>query len=55
MSFQDPFGVDSSLGKTGCSCGAHANQPEHDEATALSGDERLDSSSHASFASNAAA
>jgi nitrate/nitrite transport system substrate-binding protein len=41
MSLQDPFGVGSSLGKTGCSCGAHASQPEHDEATALSSDERL--------------
>jgi hypothetical protein len=41
MSFQDPFDVESSLEKTGCSCGAHASQAEHDRAATLSSDDRM--------------
>jgi nitrate/nitrite transport system substrate-binding protein len=41
MSFQDPFDVASTLETTGCGCGAHASQAEHDQAAALSSDERM--------------
>jgi nitrate/nitrite transport system substrate-binding protein len=41
MSFQDPFDAASTLKTTGCSCGAHATQAEHESAAALSGDARL--------------
>jgi nitrate/nitrite transport system substrate-binding protein len=40
-SFQDPFDTASTLEATGCSCGAHASQAEHNDAAALSGDARL--------------
>jgi nitrate/nitrite transport system substrate-binding protein len=44
MSFQDPFDTASTLEPTGCSCGAHASQAEHDaqkRAAALTRDRRL--------------
>jgi nitrate/nitrite transport system substrate-binding protein len=45
MSFQDPFDTASTLETTGCGCGAHASQAEHDArhnaAAALTSDERL--------------
>jgi nitrate/nitrite transport system substrate-binding protein len=45
MSFQDPFDTASTLRPTGCSCGAHASEAEHDAqhngAAALTSDGRL--------------
>src|SRR5262245_48564197 len=34
MSLQDPFDADRALARGGCSCGGHASQAEHDQATA---------------------
>jgi nitrate/nitrite transport system substrate-binding protein len=39
--FQDPFDIASTLETTGCSCGAHSSQAEHDSAATLSSDARL--------------
>jgi nitrate/nitrite transport system substrate-binding protein len=42
MSFQDPFDADAALQRSGCSCGVHASQAEHDNAApSLSGDGRI--------------
>ncbi len=41
MSFKNPFDPDSHLSSSGCSCGSHASQSEHDKALAQDSDERI--------------
>jgi nitrate/nitrite transport system substrate-binding protein len=41
MSLQDPFDIDSHLHSSGCSCGTHTSQAEHDDASARSSEQRL--------------
>ncbi len=41
MSFDNPLDANVALGRSGCACGHHATQAEHDAALAGSADERL--------------
>jgi nitrate/nitrite transport system substrate-binding protein len=41
MSFDNPLDAEQALNASGCSCGSHATQSEHDKAATLTSDERL--------------